>query len=168
MILTSDIEERRDEIITVAMGKCWHHGYDRCVYCGVPLDGVSPSYSFNTLAWFDLFNWLTKEKPEWWRKFFWWYYETVNKFTNEEITENLVDHLSDLFVQWLIETETGMWEECSHLRAWRIKRIKQTYCKKQCKTIPFPCDDSGKILTPLGRLIKQIKEAPESSSSEAR
>ena len=124
------LKARRDEIITVAMGRCWHISTDGyyCDKCGAYIldeDSINftprPDYS-TPEGWFKLYNWLTKEKPEWWEDFYWWSWrywiklyniEHINS-ENHNFTVYLISNLSDLFVQWLAETETGWHEERSY------------------------------------------------------
>ena len=115
------LKARRDEIITVAMGKCWHDNKDGyyCTKCGAYLldeDSVdiipNPTYS-TPEGWFTLYNWLTKEHPELWEMFTKWFYRERTSFLDVfgKDVLNFNDNLPDLFVEWLAETETGWWEE---------------------------------------------------------
>ena len=92
------LKEKQDEIITIAMGKCWHDSKDGRV---------------------ALYDWLTKEKPELFGKLEDWYLHTFaikkSKSYFGYFIEN-IENLSGLFVQWLAETKTGWWEECEDSR----------------------------------------------------
>jgi len=129
------LKARRDEIITVAMGKCWHINTDGeyCNKCGkYVLDEDSlyilsyPEYS-TPEGWFELYNWLTKKKPDDFEDFYNWFWYDFDIGEQEHYIVHFVDNLPDLFVQWLVETETG----------WYNNR-------------------GDKELTPLGKLMKEV------------
>jgi len=145
------LKEKQNEIITMAMGKCWHDSKDGyyCYKCGAYLldeDSVhiisNPTYSTPD-GWFVLYNWLTKENPEWWRRL---YYNLPYRHYYHDTVQLLIDNLPYFFVQWLIETETGWWEECEC----KEYNLKETDLR--CPT----CKETEKKLTPLGALMKEV------------
>jgi hypothetical protein len=153
------IPEIRDKLITMAMGKCWHKHWSAsgslyiCESCGIESrTKFNPSYFFNAPGWFSLFNWLTKEKRKWWIPFFEWVLNDAQDLRISRFKAGdfgwLVENLPDLFVRWIIETETGMWEEC-------LNYHHRNYCIGVC-LVYAGCHNTGKILTPLGELIKEI------------
>lgn len=129
MILTPEqlkkVFDRKDEIIhkILCPNESWSNKY--------PI-----SYSFNFLGWFDLMNWLTKEKSALYEVFVEWYkrYKSTTRYLSDNI-KDFDENLPSLFVQWLTESEEGMWE-CTHKSPTGLK--------------------TGRILTELGKLIKGI------------
>ena len=120
MDLSDEIKEkllaRRNEIITVAMGRTYY-----------PEDGT---YDFNNLGWFELHNWLTKEKSTWWIPLFEWIINDsqdlrISRFKASDF-EFITKNLPQLFVEWLWATKAE-WME-------------------------------GDLLTPLGKLMKEIEQ----------
>src|SRR5574343_1210596 len=131
------LKERRNEIITVAMGRCWHISTDGyyCDKCGAYIldeDSVhtipNPDYS-TPEGWFKLYHWLTKEKPEWWIKFTDYYYADNTTLLNKwgDDVKIFIGNLPDLFVQWLAETETGWHEERSYFYTPLGKLMKEVF-----------------------------------------
>lgn len=180
-VLTTEIqaklEERRDEIITVAMGKCWHDyktvewGYLTCSKCKALFLGNHLSYNFNSPGWFDLFNWLIKERREWWKLFYRWadLLDVYKTFEMSETHAYINENLAQLFVEWLWVTEAGLWEECDYCDGKGyyphngmigiIDSKGQPVIEESLIGRRIPCEDceeEGKILTPLGKLMKEI------------
>lgn len=131
MIVSGEIKEkllaRRDEIITVAMGRTYYPGGE--------------TYDFNNLGWFKLTKWL-KESPVMYDNFM---RATFNAWVDEHIRDKylrptgFIDYyepnLPQIFVEWLWTTNFGYWEECEGTSE---------------------CAGTGSLLTPLGKLMKEI------------
>ena len=175
MVITPEIQSKRDEIIfkVIYPGKCWHKfplgGDDEnikipgfgwiCLNCGRKFNPQNyeslPSYNYGTPGWFDLMKFLVREKPEWWEKFYKWAFIQLPFELDETYHNYLNENLPDLFLRWLVETETGMWERCPNY----MHNAGYSPCKLEYADMSncLECNEEGKILTPLGKLIKEIK-----------